>query len=125
MQFELEKTLKRRIHWATHPNKCIEVQNGITQNGNLVGLGDCMSGDVNQEFYAPDGLPGDIRWAAHPFKCLDVRGGPMKGRHVQIWDCTEGNENQKFNLPQSEEQKYLATPSLFCLALMLPYGTEM
>lgn len=41
-----------------------------------------------------------IRWATHPTMCLDIGGGkPMNGSRVDIWKCSEGQENQQFLLP--------------------------
>jgi hypothetical protein len=87
------------IQWASHPDKCYEVKDGSTQNGNNIQLSQCSDGNDNQLFRGPESSAGMFRWGAHPQFCFDVADGSVEnGNNIQLWQCDESgsNTNQLF-----------------------------
>merc|ERR1719499_1500331 len=60
--------------------------------------------------------PSLIQWVANPSKCLDVfEGDTFNGENIQLWDCVQGNPNQRFAAPTESGQIRWATRPTKCL----------
>jgi len=84
-----------------HPQKCLDVSAGKSDNGNNVQLWDCYADQPNQHFYLPEaGTTGEIQWARHPEKCLSVSGGETSnGNNLHLWECIPGHKDMQFTVP--------------------------
>jgi len=94
-----------RLMLYTNQNKCLDVKDHKTYNGNMVQLRDCI-GSGNDQYWISDNGPFDINanimWAPHPEKCLDVKDHQTSnGTPLQIWDCLPGDFDQEFYLDTS------------------------
>lgn len=89
-------------------NKCIELVNGDTTNGNLVQIASC-NGNFSQDWvFLQVNDVGMIQFKAAPTKCLDLSGGNWdNGTPLEIWDCL-GNENQQFGFDWDSGAIYFA-----------------
>lgn len=84
-----------RIHWAKHPDKCLDVSAGNTGNGANLQIWTCTSihEHPNMRFTLPQ-TQGPIKWSTHPNKCIDVsRGRTVTGTNIQMWDCANGGQH--------------------------------
>jgi len=98
------------IRWATHPDKCLDVNGGVNRDGTNVQLWDCVSNGEheNMQFLVPPSGNGRIHWAKHPTKCLDVSGGDTNnGANLQIWSCNSMDENPNMQFLLPSEQGYI------------------
>lgn len=78
--------------FVIYGNKCLDVTNGNTTNGNKMQIYTCNAGNVNQEFSVT--ADNRIAWTNHG-ECLDLTGGSLaNGNAVQMWACTDNNNNQ-------------------------------
>jgi hypothetical protein len=96
-------------------NKCLDVTDGVNQNGVKLQVWTCASGNPNQQFGHSGGnvlnQPNDIiTWLAHPSKCMDLTNGDITNgnqvwavyyewqtlnvQQIQLWTCAAGNTNQ-------------------------------
>eukprot|EP00930_Biecheleria_cincta_P094564 TRINITY_DN8584_c0_g1_i1.p1 TRINITY_DN8584_c0_g1~~TRINITY_DN8584_c0_g1_i1.p1 ORF type:complete len:913 (-),score=94.09 TRINITY_DN8584_c0_g1_i1:62-2800(-) len=90
-----------QIGWSNHPSKCLDVHDGMAQNGNHVQIWSCISSSQNQQFVWSN-TDGQIRWAAHPEFCIDVKDhGNFNGNRIQIWKCSNSNADQSFSISPS------------------------
>jgi len=92
----------------TNQNKCLDVKDHQTYNGNMVQLRDCIRSGGNDQSWISDNnlsgldINGKIRWQPHPEKCLDVMNRETSnGTPLQIWDCLPGGFDQEFYLDTS------------------------
>merc|ERR1712232_1516276 len=80
-----------RLMLYTNQNKCLDVKDHKTYNGNMVQLRDCIGSGNDQYWISNNADPFDIKnimWAPHPEKCLDVKDHQTSnGTPLQIWDC--------------------------------------
>jgi len=77
-----------QIRWARNKQKCLDVVNGRSHNGNRIQLWDCQPNNRNQLFILPSGDTGHVRWAAEPSKCMEVKGRSTDNKAaVELWDC--------------------------------------
>jgi len=76
-------------------DKCLDVPNGSTANGQKMQIFTCFSGNTNQLFT----VTGDNRIAwTNKGECLDLTDGiTSTGNAVQMWKCTDNNSNQVWN----------------------------
>lgn len=99
---------------------CVDVRDGVFENGTDAQMWSCASCNGNQNFdiTALD-TPGtgnySIQWAASDF-CLDlINGNATVGAPVQVWECLSYNDNQKWALnavveiPEDEDDGALDT----------------
>ncbi|KAG8824032.1 hypothetical protein FRC19_002709 [Serendipita sp. 401] len=76
-------------------NKCLDVKDGVDQDGTKLQIWTCYDGSVNQ-LWRVNGA-GDISWSGHN-KCMDLTdGNTSAGTVIQIWTCYTGNTNQLWN----------------------------
>ena len=76
---------------SANSSKCLGVNQGQTDNGNLLILVDCDGFSPNQQWQLDHGL---VRWKTRPSKCIDVyKGTPIAGTKLQLWDCEYGQSN--------------------------------
>ncbi|KAJ7054562.1 ricin B lectin domain-containing protein [Mycena amicta] len=74
--------------------KCLDVTNGVQQNGVRVQAWTCNSANPNQQWKNVG--DGSLEWAGTG-KCLDLtNGNTQQGTPIQIWDCSPGNLNQQW-----------------------------
>jgi len=89
----------------TNQDKCLDVKDHKTDNGNMVQIWDCIGSDNDQYWNAGNVdayINGDIMWEPHPEKCLDVKDHQTSnGTPLQIWDCLSGDFDQQFYLDTS------------------------
>jgi len=119
-----------QIRWATHPKKCLGIENGANYDGNQISLQDCDDSDPEwTQFQMAAGwerlmAPHHIRWAKHPDKCLDTTPSPGDmHRYVRLHECNGVASSQLLSVrPVTRETA--AAPSLFCVTLVLPFGNE-
>ncbi|KAK7460690.1 hypothetical protein VKT23_009405 [Stygiomarasmius scandens] len=72
-------------------NKCLDVIDGVEENGTKLQIWTCYDENTNQQFNAWD---DHIAWA-HRGLCLDlIDGNTAGGTFVQIWECSRRNPNQ-------------------------------
>lgn len=84
--------------------KCVDVAGGGRTNGTKIQLWDCMRTDHPNQVFKLHYLPSrhqkptfQLRNAASN-KCIDVSGGARaNGTKIQLWNCSETNENQMFS----------------------------
>ena len=75
-------------------NKCLDVTDGSTVNGNQPQLWDCVAGSSNQQWTFADN--GSVQGKG---KCLDVAGNSTAdGAVVHLWDCYDTVASQKWTL---------------------------
>jgi len=88
------------IRWAGHSNMCLDVAQGLAENGNRIQIWRCKEGHPNMQFIMPTDGRGKIQWAGveHPKMCLDVtQGYSAPGTPIQLWECQPGPQaNQEF-----------------------------
>ncbi|KAJ6560394.1 ricin B lectin domain-containing protein [Mycena capillaripes] len=92
-------------------NKCLDVTNGATTNGNKLQIWTCATANTNQLF-VPSGFGGGtIQWSGTS-KCLDTTDGVLAdGTPIQIWDCDSNNRNQQwFPKAESKPKSFTITP---------------
>ncbi|KAF7358220.1 hypothetical protein MVEN_00870700 [Mycena venus] len=90
-------------------DKCLDVTNGVTTNGNKLQIWTCATANTNQLF-VPNGNGGTVQWSGTS-KCLDATNGVLAdGTPIQIWDCDSTNRNQQW-FPKAE-----STPKSFTIA---------
>ncbi|KAJ6560391.1 ricin B lectin domain-containing protein [Mycena capillaripes] len=83
-------------------NKCLDVTNGATTNGNKLQIWTCATANTNQLF-VPNGFDGTVQWSGTS-KCLDATDGVLAdGTPIQIWDCDSNNRNQQW-FPKAESK---------------------
>ncbi|KAG8869731.1 hypothetical protein FRC20_000975 [Serendipita sp. 405] len=76
-------------------NKCLDVKDGIDQDGTKLQIWTCYDGSINQ-LWQVNGA-GDISWSGHS-KCMELTDGSTSdGTLIQIWTCYSGNTNQLWN----------------------------
>lgn len=83
-------------------NRCLDVPQSSTVEGELLIIYDCLGGQnqqwaISQTAYPP---PPEPLVARHSGSCLDVRGGPQAtqdGAVIEQWHCT-GASNQSWTL---------------------------
>jgi len=128
--FHLPPSGMGQIKWATHPGKCLGIKDGASFVGNEITLQDCAVGDPSWKEWnmaaggADQKAPHRIMWTIHPEKCLDIKDGRMDpGNLLQISDCNGGAGAQLFKV-NPVNRIPPATPSLFCVSMMLPTGYE-
>ncbi|KAJ6526466.1 alginate lyase-domain-containing protein [Mycena capillaripes] len=84
-------------------NKCLDVIDGKTNNGNKLQIWTCSTNhNVNQQFW----WTGDLHfsWTNHG-KCIDLTdGNQADGNRPQIWDCASLNRNQIWNSVSATSQ---------------------
>ncbi|WP_433372223.1 ricin-type beta-trefoil lectin domain protein [Actinoplanes sp. CA-142083] len=75
-------------------NKCLDLTNGSTANGNQPQLWTCYSGSANQTWTLADNGSVQIQG-----KCLDVaNNSATDGAVVHMWDCFDTVATQKWSL---------------------------
>jgi glucosylceramidase len=75
-------------------NKCLDVTDGSTANGNQPQLWDCVAGSTNQQWTV--GTDGTITGLG---KCLDVaNNSTADGAVVHLWDCASTVASQKWTV---------------------------
>jgi len=73
-------------------NKCLDVTDGRTNNGNKVQIWECGGGNANQQFSITSG--DRIVWT-DTHECLDLTNGQLiAGTQIQMWQCTANDSNQ-------------------------------
>ncbi|KAJ7859212.1 ricin B lectin domain-containing protein, partial [Mycena olivaceomarginata] len=96
-------------------DKCLDVTNGATTNGNKLQIWTCATANTNQLFVphgivASNGNGGTVQWSGTN-KCLDTTDGVLAdGTPIQIWDCDSTNRNQQWS-PQG-----VSVPKFFTIA---------
>ncbi len=80
--------------------KCLDLQNGSTQNGANIHQWDChknaIDPDLQHQLWYQDSS-GRIHSKSNPNQCLDVSGsGSFNGTAVNLWSCHSG-ANQQWN----------------------------
>ncbi|KAJ7060314.1 ricin B lectin, partial [Mycena amicta] len=76
--------------------KCLDVTNGVQQNGVRVQAWTCNSDSANPNQQWKNVGDGSPEWAGTD-KCLDLtNGNTQQGTPIQIWDCSPGNVNQQW-----------------------------
>ncbi|KAJ6448145.1 ricin B lectin domain-containing protein [Mycena sanguinolenta] len=108
-------------------DKCLDVTNGATINGNKLQIWTCATANTNQLF-VPNGYGGTIQWSGTN-KCLDTTDGVLADGtpvrplpcflrtasepdpQIQIWDCDSTNRNQQW-IPDAEShpKSFTITP---------------
>ena len=84
----------------TAANKCFDIRDGATWNGNKFQVWDCFGYNTNQQYILPN---EQIQWAGHNF-CMDLTDGSgSTGVEMQIWNCFDHNDNQMWELTPAEE----------------------
>ncbi|KAJ6551792.1 ricin B lectin domain-containing protein [Mycena capillaripes] len=83
-------------------DKCLDVTNGATTNGNKLQIWTCATANTNQLFVPNNnGDGGIVQWSGTN-KCLDATDGVLAdGTPIQIWDCDSTNRNQGW-FPKAE-----------------------
>ncbi len=75
-------------------NKCLDLTDGSTTNGNQPQLWDCVSGSSNQKWILADNGQLQIK-----NKCLDVAdNATTNGAVIHLWDCYDSVASQKWTL---------------------------
>ncbi|KAF7333729.1 hypothetical protein MVEN_02329300 [Mycena venus] len=93
-------------------DKCLDVTNGDTTNGNKLQIWTCATGNTNQLFVPNNnGAGGVVQWS-DTSKCLDATNGVLAdGTPIQIWDCDSTNRNQEwFPKAESIPKSFTITP---------------
>jgi len=103
MQFILPVSGRGPIHWATHPEYCLDVSAGSLRNGANLQIWSCVNlgQHDNMMFVVPKNNRGSIKWAKHPNRCVDIAAGSTRnGNNVQFWNCVDGGEhpNMQFRM---------------------------
>merc|ERR1711976_1065776 len=87
-------------------DKCLDVKDHKTDNGNMLQIWDCLAGDFDQQFYldtsvrpaGSDWIPrpvGRLRCKDHPSKCVVAQnGGDWNGNAIVLADCVDNQDNQ-------------------------------
>ncbi|KAJ6451144.1 ricin B lectin domain-containing protein, partial [Mycena sanguinolenta] len=79
-------------------DKCLDVTDGVDENGTKLQIWTCTPGDTNQQWFSA-GQPGtpQIVWAGKN-KCVDVTNGDVtNGNVMQIWDCATADSDVNQN----------------------------
>ncbi|KAG7091228.1 hypothetical protein E1B28_010279 [Marasmius oreades] len=82
-------------------NKCLDVKDGVNQDGTKLQIWTCSDKNPNQQWIPVDGVLFNdftFQWAGTN-KCIDLTDGNINdGNQIQIWTCdiNQENENQKF-----------------------------
>jgi len=88
------------LRFYSNQDKCLDVKDHQTYNGNIVQLWDCFSSDNDQYWTAGDmnaNINGAVKWATHQEKCLDVKDHETaSGTPLQIWECIASDFDQQF-----------------------------
>lgn len=73
-------------------NKCVDLPNASTTNGNRLQLWDCNGTSAQQWQFMPDGT---VRSGVNTNKCIDLPGwNTADGTPIQIYDCNGGSNQQ-------------------------------
>merc|ERR1712072_1295024 len=87
---------------------CLDLKDNKVDNGNLIDLAACKTGDKGQEWIFDQGSYR-ITSVLNPNKCIDAHD--MKpGRLLTIWDCN-GFPQQQFGYDQNFQHVYLPKAS--------------
>ncbi len=102
------------ISLNSHTNKCIDLDDGNTSNGNKIQIWDCQKNNDHQAWI----LDGEmIRLKKDLNKCLNLTGGSTSnGANIQIWDCLN-NWNQQWILDSNTGQIIFKGNTNKCLDL--------
>ncbi|KAJ7728575.1 ricin B lectin domain-containing protein [Mycena maculata] len=107
-------------------DKCLDVTNGVDADGTLLQIWTCATGNTSKSlsessFSFTVDLLEDQMWIPIPDqsitwynenKCVDLTNGNLTdGNRVQIWDCDDENDNQKWN------SFAITTPTSFVISL--------
>ncbi len=80
---------------ALHSNKCVDVSEVSTKNGQAIHQFKCLNTDNQNWQFEPKQVGNEVAYtikARHSGKCLDVEGGKTgNGTPIIQWDCTGGN----------------------------------
>jgi hypothetical protein len=78
-------TFKNSAVSAYDGTKCLAPSGGVNVNGVRLEISDCVSGNVNQQWYWTD--DNHLVWTNHG-RCMDLTEGSLaNGNRIQIWDC--------------------------------------
>jgi len=111
----VDGTIRTKLAFVTHPDKCLDVYHHIDRNGNNIQVWDCHDGD-SQDFLIPEFGYGPIRWARDPTKCLDVDTfwNPL-GDNLQLWTCDVPGRDYDFSSPDNASRIDWARHNNRCL----------
>ncbi|KAJ7780111.1 ricin B lectin domain-containing protein [Mycena maculata] len=74
-------------------DKCIDVTNGVNEDGTLLQIWTCVEGNTNQQWFT---VGNTFQWSGTD-KCLDLTDGVITDDNpLQIWTCTGGDSNQEW-----------------------------
>jgi len=83
--------------WRINFFKCVEVRDSSTNNGAVVQINSCSTGN-NQKWYF-NASDNSIRVVSAPGMCLVVAdGNTANGAAAQLWSCDPNNPNQQFTI---------------------------
>jgi hypothetical protein len=92
-------TSDRTIRSSLSNNKCLDLDHSNTGNGTNIQLWDCNGTDAQKWVY--NGLFKTIHSGVNPHKCIDASNGssyPDNNVNVQLWDCTYGHPNMRWEI---------------------------
>jgi hypothetical protein len=73
-------------------DKCIDVVNGINEDGTPLQIWTCAEGNTNQLWIAL--TDSTFQWSGTD-KCIDLTNGLINdGNVIQVWTCSSGDSNQ-------------------------------
>jgi hypothetical protein len=78
-------------------NKCLDVTNGVNNDGTKVQIWTCEDGSINQQ-WDYTWWDNHLTWINHE-KCMGVPGGSLSdGNQIQIWSCGSSDPNQVWDV---------------------------
>lgn len=82
------------LRLAKDLGKCLELSGGNTANGTNIRLGDCQTGNKNQDWFY-DVAFKYIRSGVDFNKCIDLNAGnTADNTNIQLWDCGTPNRQK-------------------------------
>ncbi|KAJ7258100.1 ricin B lectin domain-containing protein [Mycena haematopus] len=89
-------------------DKCIDVPNGVNENGVKLQIWTCAAGNTNQQWISV--TDSTFQWNGTD-KCIDLTDGSITDENVlQLWTCDSANTNQKWigaPNPDTDDVAYL------------------
>jgi len=85
---------------------CFDLPGGSSDNGALLWMWECKSGDANQQWSFQD---GQLVYSPDASKCVDLLGGDAtNGNSLGLWDCN-GGDSQLWEFDPNMGTIYLAS----------------
>merc|ERR1711879_101907 len=98
------------VHWANHPEKCLDVTEHQNRIGTPLQISDCTYHDFDKYFFldtsvrppSATNIPapvGRLRWNHHPRKCVVAQnGGAWNGNSIVLTECASDSWDQYWAL---------------------------